>query len=152
MHHELLCASVRNNQNFLLDEITGSEDIGEVINDIDHGEDICVDVGDDCDYATDSTDIVESNQHVDDLIDLQGDGDNDDLEEDFDDDQIDGVDDDVVQFLFHSSAQEGVDHFVYENWVLIHEPFVDQNRDSDLHDQTNNLFAAEVEEGIDVLL
>ena len=145
LHHELLSASVRNAQNFLIGKITDSEEIGDVINDIDQGEDICVDMGDDFDYATYSTDIVESNQQVDDLIDLQGDGDNDGLEEDFDDDQIEGVDDDVEQFLFHSSSQEEADPFVYENWVLIHEPFVDQNRDSDLHDETNILFAAEAE-------
>ena len=72
LHHELLCGSVRNTQNFIHDEISDSENIGEVINANDHDTDNYVDEGDDCNYATDFTDLVDSDQ-VDDLIDLEDD-------------------------------------------------------------------------------
>ena len=142
-----MCGSVRNTQNFIHDEISDSENIGEVINANDHDTDNYVDEGDDCNYATDFTDLVESDQ-VDDLIDLE----DDDVRDELDFNQIDGVDNDVEQFLFQSSEQDEANSEVVENWVLVHEPIVVDNEDSVFTDETDILFAAEVEQGIDVLL
>ena len=70
LHHELLCGSVRNDQNFIIDQVIENEELGEAINDFDHEWDIFVNEGDNLDYEGDTTDNVEVEQQVDDLIDL----------------------------------------------------------------------------------
>ena len=65
-----MCGSVRNDQNFIIDQVIENEELGEAINDFDHEWDIFVNEGDNLDYEGDTTDNVEVEQQVDDLIDL----------------------------------------------------------------------------------
>ena len=71
--------------------------------------------GDNLDYERDTTDNVEVDQKVDDLIDLQDEGGTADIEEDCDDTQFEGEADSVDQFLFQNSTQEEADLLEYES-------------------------------------
>ena len=85
-----------------MDQVMENDELGEAVNDFDHEGDIFVNEGDNLEYERDTTDNVGEEQQVDDLIDLQEQGDIAETEEDFDDVQFKDEAKSIDQFCFRT--------------------------------------------------